>query len=316
MAKKPAKLEKGMTIGLIAPASAPGNEKSINAGIKILEDHGYNVKLARNAKAKKGFLAGTDRQRISDIHSMFKNKKIDAIACLRGGYGTPRLLKGIDYDLIKNNPKIFIGFSDITGLLVAFLKKSGIVTFHGPMVTSNYAHKKGRDYALGSLLKIVSNDEAFGSILPGSGIKKGKAIQKGRATGILVGGNLSLLVTLLGTPFDFSTKKKILFIEEVGEDNYRVDRMLTQLLNAGKFNDAAGIAFGQFSGCVATPSPDNRPTQGIAEIIKDRTKGLNIPVVSGLPFGHDAFTATLPVGIKATLDAEKSDLIIEESAVK
>ena len=316
MSIKPFRLEPGMTVGIIAPASAPGSAQTVENGIKVLEEHGYKVKLGKYALEKNGFFAGTDRQRLADIHSMFRNPKIHAIICLRGGYGTPRLLKDIDYKLIKEHPKIFVGFSDITGLHIAFSQMTGLVTFHGPMLASNIANEKGRKYSIGSLLRILSKPEPFGSILKGSGIRRGRTIRKGRATRALIGGNLSLLVTHLGTPWDFSTKGKIVFIEDIGETNYRIDRMLTHLLNAGKLADAAGIVFGYFTDCEEKPSADGRPTQKIEEILCERTGRLGIPVAYGFPFGHESLTATLPYGIKATFDATKSDLIIEESAVK
>jgi muramoyltetrapeptide carboxypeptidase len=312
---KPRRLEVGMTIGLVAPSSAPGKKELIEKGMQVLNELGFKTKLAKNALAKKGYLSGTDRQKLADLHAMFSDPKIHAVICLRGGYGTPRLLECVDFDLIRKNPKIFVGFSDITGLHIPLLFKSRLTTFHGPMVTSNFAHEEAREYSLGSLIRIISQPKPFGSILPGSGMKRGKTLNKGRATGTLIGGNLSLLVTFLGTPWDFSTKGRILFIEEVGEANYRIDRMLTHLLNAGKLQSAAGIVLGQFSDTECKPTADGRPTQTLEEIIRDRLKPLNIPIAYGFPFGHEKTTATLPLGVKATLDAAKGDLVIEESAV-
>ena len=316
MPLKPKRLEPGKTIGVIAPASAPGSDRLIKSGIKIMERRGYKVKMGKFSRAAKGFLAGTDKQRLSDLHAMFKDPEVDAIICLRGGYGATRLLKKIDYQLIRRNPKIFVGFSDITGLAMAFLKKANLVTFHGPMITSNIAHKNGRKYTLGTLMDMITKPEPFGSILPGSGIRRGKTLRRGRASGALVGGNLSLLTTLLGTPWEFSTQNKIVFIEEVGEANYRIDRMFTHLLNAGKLADAAGIVLGYFSDTEIKPGPDDKPTQSLEEIFRDRLRSLNIPIAYGFPFGHEKITATLPVGVKATLDASKGDLIIEEKAVR
>jgi len=316
MTIKPFRLEPGMTIGLVTPASAPASRETINKGINKLQELGYKTKIARYALEKTGYFSGTDRQRLADLHAMFRDPKIHAVLCMRGGYGTPRLLKDLDFALIKKNPKIFVGFSDITGLHIAINRKTGLATFHGPMLTSNIAQEKERDFALGGLLRMLSEPKPFGSILAGSGIKCGNTIRKGRATGQLIGGNLSLLVTHLGTPWDFSTKGKIVFIEEIGETNYRIDRMLTHLLNAGKLSDAAGIVLGHFTDCEEKPSGDGRPTQKNEEIFRERLGGLGIPVAGGFPFGHEALNATLPYGIKATLDATRGDLIIEESAVK
>ncbi|MBN1899765.1 LD-carboxypeptidase [Candidatus Sumerlaeota bacterium] len=313
---KPRRLESGMTIGLIAPSSAPGKVELIEKGMQVLNGQGFKTKLGKNALAKKGYLSGTDKQKLADFHAMFADPKIDAVICLRGGYGTPRLLRYVDFDLIRKNPKIFVGFSDITGLHIPLLIKSRLVTFHGPMLTSNIAHEEAREYSMGSLMRMITEPKPFGSILPGSGTKKGKTLNKGKATGTLIGGNLSLLTTFLGTPWDFSTKGKILFIEDVGEANYRIDRLLTHLLNAGKLESAAGIVLGQFSDTECKPTADGRPTQTVEEIIHDRLKALKIPIAYGFPFGHEKITATLPLGIKATLDATKGDLIIEESAVR
>ncbi len=313
---KPGRLEPGMTLGLVAPASAPSSTEVIEKGVAVIREYGYKVRLARNAKARKGFIAGSDSQRTADIHDMFRDPAIHAVICLRGGYGTPRILNDLDYALIRSNPKIFIGYSDITGLHLAFLKKSNLVTFHGPMVTSNFAQVDAREYSLGSLLRMISKAEPFGSILAGSGIKRAETLRKGRVTAPLVGGNLCMVDTLLGTPWEINTKGKIVFLEEVGETNYRVDRLFTHLLNSGKLQQAAGICLGNFSDCEIKPSAGGYPTQTMLEIFEDRLAPLKIPVAYGFPFGHEALTATLPQGIPATLDATRGDLIIEESAVK
>lgn len=315
MPVKPGKLEKGMTIGLSAPASAPGTAEVIDQGIAVLKKHGYEVKLASNARKRNGFLAGTDADRIADLHELFSDKNVNAIIFLRGGYGTPRILRDLDYDIIRKNPKIMVGFSDITGLHLAIMKKTDLVTFHGPMLTSNIAKEDAPEYTFRTLLKMITEPEPLGSILEGSGIEKGFTITGGKVTAPLTGGNLSLIDTLVGTPWEMESKGKIVFMEEVGEANYRIDRLLTHLLNAGLLQEAAGIVLGQFSDCEIRKSAGEHPTQEMEEIFEERLGNLGIPVAYGFPIGHENLTTTLPMGIKATLDADKGDLIIEEAAV-
>ncbi len=277
---------------------------------------GFKVKLGANARKRKGFLAGTDRERAGDVMSAFKDGKVHGIVCLRGGYGTPRVLPLLDYRLIQKNPKIFIGYSDITALHCALLKRSNLTTFHGPTPAAAFTEKDYPSFSRNSWLTSLMSAEPFGSILKGYENKTVKRIRKGKATGELLGGNLSLLCSLVGTPYLPTFKNKILFFEDIDEKPYRLDRMLTHLLNAGLLQQASGIAIGLCHACedpkAATAGEFRQSTM---DVFKERLGSLDVPIVVGLPFGHVPFNATIPMGIKALLDADKGDLLVMQPAV-
>ena len=314
---KPERLNYSDTIGIIAPASAPPDPKNIDRSVAVLERLGFKPKLAPNVRKRWGFLAGNDRERASDLMKMFTDRKVKAIICLRGGYGTARLLPLLDYRPIRANPKIFIGYSDITSLHCAFLVKSNLVSFHGPMLNSDFVKQDLPDFTLQSFLKTLMQPSAPGSICDGYQRKTVTILRRGVASGPLIGGNLSLLCATLGTSYQPSLKNCILFFEDLDEVPYRFDRMLTQLLNAGLLRQAAGIAIGINANChdpKATHAKEYRQTLG--DVFRERLLPLKVPVVTGLPFGHIPLNATLPVGVRATLDAVKGDLTIDEPAVK
>lgn len=313
MAVKPKRLKIGDTIGLIAPSSGSKTPSMITKGIKILHQMGFKTLEGEHIRKRWNYLSAPDKDRVSDIMRMYENPKVDAIMCIRGGYGTGRLFAKLDYDVIKSNPKILTGFSDITGLSLAIQKKCNHVTFHGPMLTSNLAQPDMHPHTKEFFFNMVMNPTASGSIIPGSDKKNGIIINKGKASGMLTGGNLSIVNTTIGTPWEITTKGKIVFLEDVGEDLYRIDRMLTHLLNAGKLTDAAGIALGQF-----TYSEGGKNYRKLLQdVIKDLLGWIKLPVVMDLPFGHVKCHSTIPYGITATLDANTTgDLIIDESAVK
>ncbi len=313
----PERLHPGDTIALIAPASAPPDPKVVDHSVAALEEMGFKVKLGRNVRKRWGFLAGKDRERAGDIMQMFTDRKVNGIICLRGGYGTPRLLPMLDYQTIRENPKVFIGFSDITALHCAFLKKSNLLSFHGPMTGSHFVKKEYPQFWRDSILKLVTEPTSFGSISNGYDGKTVSIIRRGTASGELIGGNLSLLCTLMGTPFQPSFSKKILFLEDLDETPYRMDRLLTHLLNAGVLQQVAGIAIGICENCVdpkAKTAGEYR--QSLEDVMKERLLPLQVPVVFGLPFGHVPYNATIPVGGRATLDAVKGDLILTSPAVR
>lgn len=312
MLVKPERLKTGDLIGIIAPSSAIKEKHKILKGIKVLKEKGFKIIEGKHIRKKFGFLSASDEERLEDIHMMYANPDVKAIICLRGGYGTGRLFNSLDYDLIKKNPKIFVGFSDITGLSLAIFKKCNQVTFHGPMVTSNFANDNCHPFTKNYFFEIITKNEPAGSIIKGSNKKIGKVLVRGKAKGRLIGGNLSLVVTTLGTPYEISTKGKIVFLEDVDEALYRVDRMLTHMLNAGKLIDSAGIVLGQFT----LSDADKNYNRDLRNLFIERLANLKIPVVMDLPFGHVPCLATLPYGILATLDGDNGDLIIEESAVR
>lgn len=331
---KPKKLQPGMTIGVIAPASAARNPKDVDRAIRGLEAAGFNVKLGRHVRDRYGYLASTDKNRLDDLHRMFADPKVDGIMCLRGGYGTSRIVNDIDYDIIKSNPKVFIGFSDITMLTLAFWKKCKLVSFNGPMASSTFGQTRPSRFSIGGFLRTVAYAEPAGSIWQEHDDRNYRVIRHGNAKGRLTGGNLSLMAASVGTPFEIQTRNTIVFIEEIDEKPYSIDRMLTQLLSAGKLKDAAGIVIGRnvpHSACAdletkaavkapqtIKPLPRKVPRSFepvMDDIFYDRLRPLGIPVITGLPFGHIDDYATLPIGIRASMNSRTGDLVIEEAAV-
>lgn len=319
MPQKPLKLNQGDTVGLIAPASPPRNPDQIDYGIKLIEDLGFQVKVGKYIRRRHGYLAGSDQQRCGDLMRMFSDPGIKAIFCFRGGHGATRLLDSIDYQVIRRNPKIFLGFSDITSLHWAFLKKAGLVTFHGPHLASQFGQDTPPEYVLNTLKRAFCRDGAAGSICDGYPDRADTiaAIRRGRVTAPLIGGNLAIICNLIGTPWEVSLRGKILFIEDVGEPPRRIDRNLTFLLNSGRLQQVAGVAVGLCVDCEGcNEAVGEEYQQSVFDVLKDRLYSLKVPVVVGLPFGHCLYNATLPQGLKACLDGDKGDLIIMESAVR
>jgi muramoyltetrapeptide carboxypeptidase len=316
---KPNRLSYGDTIGLIAPASPPQNARDIDRAAGVLEELGFETRLAPHVRRRWGFLAGSDRDRAGDLMKMFTDKKVRAILCVRGGYGASRLLPLLDYQIIRAHPKIFIGYSDITSIHCALLAKSDLVSFHGPMLSSDFLRSDLPKFTLQGFLRTLVKPAAPGGICHGYRRNTITVLRTGKASGCLIGGTLSILCSVLGTPFQPSFKDTVLFFEEVNEPPYRLDRMLTQLLNAGLLQQASGVAIGSLEGC-SEPKANRRSEyrQTVEDVLRERLLPLRVPVIGGLPFGHSACNATLPIGLRVTLDAldaEKGDLAITESAV-
>jgi len=301
------RLRLGDTIGLIAPAS-PEDIEAIQKGILFLKNQGFNIIEGTHLYDKWGYLAGKDKDRASDVMEMFKNDDVDMILCIRGGYGSSRLLPYLDFDVIKKHPKIFAGFSDITVFLNSFYEKCGLTTFHSPMGTSNLEDIETFKSFMFTLMEgykpyIIKNPSEFST----------QCIASGIACGNLIGGNLGLLCNSLGTPYEISTKDKILFIEEVSEAPYRVDRILTQLLLAKKLQQCKGIIIGQFIGC---DLPHYERSLTLEEVVRDRLYNLNIPMFSGFCSGHDYPKLTLPIGARVKMDAETGVIHVIEAVVE
>lgn len=301
---KPKRLKIGHTIGVIAPAS-PVSKDKLELGLKKLRDMGFKVKVGKTGYSNYGYLAGEDKFRAEELNNMFKDKDIDGIICLRGGYGTPRILNLLDYEMIKNNPKVFVGYSDITALHIAFNQISNLVTFHGPMLASDMSGKFS-DFSEKSLLNSIFDEDFNPSIENES--KEIITINPGIAEGTIIGGNLSLLVSTIGTPYEIDTKGKILLIEEIGEATYKIDRMLTQLILSNKLQAAEGIILGDFNNCL--PLEEGEFT--VEELIDDLIKPLKLPTISNLQVGHCEPVITLPFGVKTRLDARKGEITILE----
>ena len=305
------KLKFGDTLGFIAPSGAVRTEGAIERAVKETERMGFKVKLGESAGQKYGYLSGSDEVRARDINNMFADDEVDAIVCLRGGYGAMRILDQLDYELIARHPKIFMGFSDITALHIALLNRCDLATFHGPMAAANWADSPLDDFSRESMYRALMSTEPVGELRNPEGYPR-QTVNPGQAEGQLVGGNLMLIVSSLGTPWEIDTKGRIIFIEEVGERTYCVDRMLTQLRLAGKFEDCAGVVFGDFADC-----PVEYPEFGLTleEIIRDVVAPSGKPIFTGLRCGHCTPKLTLPFGVKCRMDADECTLTVLESAV-
>jgi muramoyltetrapeptide carboxypeptidase len=313
---KPGRLSPGQTIGIVAPASAPPDPHAIDRSVAALEGLGFTARLAPRVRNRWGYLAGNDRDRAGDLMDMFAHPKVDAIFCVRGGYGTPRLLPVLDYDRIRSAPKILMGYSDITALHCALLRKAGLISFHGPMLNSDLIKPKCPSFTLQGMVRTLSTPSPPGSVSQGLRKRMARVLHPGMAEGRLIGGNLSLLCCIVGTPYEPQFKNRILFFEDVDEKPYRFDRMLTQLLNAGLLQQVAGVAIGTNEKCHDPKARQCREyRQTLEDVFIDRLRPLKIPVVMNLPFGHRKENATLPVGARARLDATAGDLEIVEAAV-
>jgi muramoyltetrapeptide carboxypeptidase len=292
-------LRPGDRIGIIAPAG-PVIQEQLQPEIDLIKTKGHSVILSPHLYRGNNYLAGDDDVRLEDLHLMFQDKDIKAVLCARGGYGSLRLLDKIDYELIKKNPKIIVGYSDITALLLAIYKKTGLITFHGPIVRE-FSWNRGKN--LNRLFDLVSSTIQLDLDLSG-----GEVLIEENAKGVLLGGNLSLISHLTGTPFMPSLEGAILFIEEKGEPLYRIDRMLTHIRLSGVFDHIAGLIAGNFVDC--------GDIADINRLLIDTVRGYNIPVFSGLPIGHGKENITLPLGMEAELDTCKRHLFITDTCME
>lgn len=311
MTIKPPRLKKGDLISIVSPASTPKNAAQIHSAARYFESKGYRVTISKNVFNINGYLAGTDEERAEDINQAFADKNVKAIICSRGGYGTPRILDMIDYKLVRRNPKIFVGYSDITAIQLAIFRKTGLITFSGPMAAVEFAN--GIDpYTEEMFFKMVARPGAAG---PLRNHKNFKASFRGkrRAEGVLLGGNMSLITTLLGTEYSPDFSDGLLLIEEVSEEPYSIDRMLTQLRLAGVLEEVSGFVVGQFVGCTA--EEPNKPHRTLEEILRGDLFSLKKTSVSNLPYGHIPIKMTLPIGAPASIDPVKRRLSIDEPAV-
>lgn len=315
---KPKALQKGDTVGLITPATYVADPDNLAKAERTLRYFGLVPKFGRNVGKRDGYLAGTVAHRLEDLHAMFADPAVKGVFTVRGGYGSAQLLDRIDYGLIRRNPKVFVGYSDITAMHLAIQRRSRVVTFHGPVPLSAFT-----DYTVEHFRKAIFSSEPLGVLTnpPETSELRPRhplrTLRPGRARGALVGGNLSLIAATMGTPFEIDTKGKILFIEDVGEQPYSIDRMLTNLRLAGKLQAAAGIVFGECNDCGPREfQPSFASTLSFGEVLDEILGKLSVPVFFGLTIGHTPDQLTLPVGVMATLDATRGELIIEEAATQ
>lgn len=320
---KPRALRPGDTIGICSPAG-PIDPARLARLVERLDAWGFTVRVAPHTYSRHGYLAGTDAERLADLNAMLRDPSLAAIVASRGGYGTMRLLPGIDYEALVRAPKAIIGFSDITALHLALARQCGLVTFHGPM-SNLESDENASTFNAEQLHRALTSTAALGPVRQPPGGPPLETLVPGRASGVLVGGNLTLIAATLGTPYEIDTLGAILLFEDVGEEPYRIDRMLTQLILAGKIAGAAGIVIGEMERCLSTaggvpieedpqvPSAERRSLT-LREVFCELLAPFGKPVLSGLCFGHGKYCATIPLGVQATLDAGAQTLIIDEPA--
>ncbi len=308
---KPKKLLKGDLIGIISPASSPDDLTKINKGVEYLESLGYKAAVGKNVGKTNGYLAGTNAERIEDLHSMFSNKEVKAVFTVRGGYGSIRLLDKIDYDLIRKNPKIFVGYSDINALQLAFLKQCGLVTFSGPMVAVDF-HNEVSPFTEENFWKMITSDKKIGK-LHNPNEERFFHLTEGKGEGKIIGGNLTIISSMMGTEYLPEFDKSILLLEDINEPPYKVDRMLNQLKLAKVFRKLKGIILGRFVNCYEPDEMKNSLT--LNEVIEEYFHSLKIPVIYNFKHGHIKDNLTIPLGLNASVNAGKGIVEITESGV-
>jgi muramoyltetrapeptide carboxypeptidase len=291
--RKPAPLRPGDLIAVTAPAAAV-DVAAVAAGAQLLERAGFKVRIGETVGKQAGYLAGTDAERLAELQALFADRSVRAIIAARGGYGSGRLLPRFDVEAARRHAKLFVGYSDLTFLLIELVQRANLVVFHGPMVADFVANPSGAE----ALLRMLSGDRT------GWNLRAREIVQPGTGEGVIVGGCLSILVAGLGTPHAVDTKGRLLFLEDVNEKPFRIDRMLTQLRQAGKLDGVAGVLFGDMTGCGHAGDAVT-----VRDVIREAFAGARYPVVFGLPTGHGGGTATLPLGVRARLAGERLHLL-------
>ena len=307
---RPRKLKPGATIGIVAPAS-PMDPENLEKGVRYLESLGYRVAIGRHVYARQGYLAGSDADRAADLQEMFTRPDIDAIFCVRGGFGVLRILHLLDYDAIRANPKILVGYSDITALQLSLFRKTGLITFSGPMVAVEMArgiHPKTEEYFWQILTSGQDRLE-----LPPLAPPFYESHRRGKAVGRLLGGCLSLVSFLIGTPYGPDFSDALLFLEDVGEEPYRIDGRMAHLRYAGILEKAAGLILGKFEDCEPARG---KPSLSLDEVLNQYLDTVDVPSVKNFDYGHGKIKHTLPVGLLAELDADEPVLTLMEPAVE
>lgn len=310
---KPKRLAPGDQVGLVLPASAASTRDEIDFAKEQLEVIGFKVVIGKHAYDRWGYFAGRDRDRAADINDFFADDTIDGVVCYTGGWGSPRVLPYLDYDLIRRKPKVLIGYSDITALLLAVRRHSNVVTFHGPVGGSTFD-----PYTLDNFRRVVMTAAPAGAQVPPpkrpndlvDRLNRVVKLAPGKGTGPLIGGNLTMVASIMGSDYAPITDGAILFLEDTHEEPYRVDRMLTQLALGGALRGIRGFLWGRCTDC----EPKGN-SFSLEEILRDRFSTLGIPALSGLSFGHIESKMTLPIGVMATVDGDAGTFTIDEAAV-
>jgi muramoyltetrapeptide carboxypeptidase len=315
---KPKALKRGDTIGVVAPAG-PVNRERIDRALERIQQRGFGIRTYGDIYRRTGYLAGDDATRAEELMAAFSDRETAAVWCARGGYGVARLLDRLDFDVVRRNPKIFVGFSDISILHVVIQQRAGVVTFHGPNLQDGFGKPDDMPTA---------NEAALWQALMGTGPQSAdggytldlssveplelRTITRGTASGRLTGGNLAVICGLMGTPYEIATAGRILFLEDISERVYRIDRYLSQLMLAGKLQAAAGILLGTFSYNDDDPSDSQ---QAVAALLDEYGRRLEFPVLAGFPAGHAQYNLTLPMGALAEINADSRRVRLLENPV-
>jgi muramoyltetrapeptide carboxypeptidase len=309
---RPPALRPGDAVAVVAP-SGPVSAAHLEAGAALLRSWGFDVRLMPSTRGGRGYLAGeSDRAKGEEITACFADPEMRAVLCARGGYGAMRVLPFIDWHTVRANPKILCGYSDITALHQAFRREAGLVTLHGPLAARQNDEPELHPWTAAEFHRALTSTEPLGPIVPPPDAPPMMTVAGGQAEGPLAGGNLSLVAALAGTPWQLDARGCLLVLEDVNEAPYRVDRMLTQLLLAGILDGVRGVIFGDSPTC-DRPADDPR-TFPITTVLRDRLGPLGIPVLYGFPCGHTPLRATLPLGIRAALDATAQTVTVVEPA--
>ena len=300
--KIPKALKKGDTIGLISASGATSSEKLPRA-IESIEKLGFKVVVGETCRARHGYLAGSDELRAKEVNQMFRDPTIDGVFCIRGGYGATKILPRIDFEMIKENPKVFAGYSDVTALHIAFNQKCDFVTYHTPMPSTEFIRSEMDEYTWEYFINSVMDTSRSGFFLENPKNQPMTTLVAGEATGQLIGGNLTLVTASLGTEYEINTKGKILFLEDIDESEQRVDRMLTQLKLAGKFDEVAGILLGAWTNCGSENPGQQGDSLSLQTIFNEILVPFDKPIVMDIACGHCLPTMTLPLGRTITFNA-------------
>ncbi len=303
---KPAALPDNPLVGLIAPASPIYQSEDFNKMVKSLKALGFRLKAGESVQKQFGYLAGIDSARADDLNSMFRDPEIDAILCIRGGYGSNRILGLIDYDLISENPKVFAGFSDITAIHMAIHKLIGLTTFHSPVGKSEWNAFSEKEFR-----SVIQQGQKHTYRVPDTKQVHCKTINSGSVRAKLLGGNLSVLCSLIGSDYLPDFNASILFIEEVGEDIYRIDRLFSQLKLSGILDQISGFIFGECLAC-----EQNANSLSLEQVLDHYIKPLEIPAFYGAMISHDLLNTTVPIGIQAEMNSDNHTFRLLETAVQ
>ncbi len=313
---KPARLRPGMTVGVVAPSGPAEEDETVRYGLELVESFGFRAKPGKHLFERTQYLAGPDAARAADLNAMFADPEVGAIMALKGGYGAMRILPYLDYGVIRANPKAIVGYSDITALHCALHRNCGLITYHGQTALSSFT-----TYSIGEFQKVLMEPKADIQIGapppfnagPGRVERENRitSFRAGIARGRLIGGNLTLITSLMGTPYEPDFTGRLVFLEDVHEEPYRVDRMLTQLLLAGKLSKAAGLLFGKF-----TDATDKGNTFSLEHVLRDAAAKLGIPCARGLMIGHVPDQTVVPIGVEAEFDGGSGKLTLLESPMR